>query len=71
MEYVFAAPCLDRNAICIYACPVDCIHIRAVTSRFEISANRAAYVQPGECAACDDCIIACNAQPFSVRLEAA
>ena len=58
MAYVITDNCI-KDALCVDACPVDCIHPRTdETSGFEAVTQM--YVNPEECIDCGACIPACG-----------
>ena len=49
MTYIIAEPCIGvKDAACVDACPVDCIH-------FEEGKDRMLYIEPDECIDCGAC----------------
>jgi ferredoxin len=57
MAFVITDNCI-KDALCVDACPVDCIHPRTDESEFEAATQM--YVNPGECIDCGACIPACT-----------
>jgi ferredoxin len=52
MTYVIAEPCRGiKDASCVAACPVDCIHTSAEADSF--------YINPDECIDCGLCLNVC------------
>ena len=59
MAYVITDNCL-KDALCVDACPVDCIHPRTdETAEFEAATQM--YVNPAECIDCGACLPVCTA----------
>ncbi|MEN3333501.1 MAG: hypothetical protein V7641_2866 [Blastocatellia bacterium] len=59
MTYVITANC-TRDAECVAACPVDCIHPRKDESGFE--EGLLLYINPDECVDCGACEPICPAE---------
>ena len=57
MAYVITDHCI-KDALCVDACPVDCIHPRTDEAGFEAATQM--YVDPGECIDCGACVPACT-----------
>lgn len=58
MAFVITDNCI-KDALCVDACPVDCIHPRTdETASFESATQM--YVNPGECIDCGACIPVCT-----------
>ena len=57
MAYVITDNCI-KDALCVDACPVDCIHPRKDEGDFDAATQM--YVDPGECIDCGACVPACT-----------
>ena len=58
MAFVITDNCI-KDALCVDACPVDCIHPRKdETDAFETATQM--YVNPAECIDCGACIPVCT-----------
>ena len=58
MAYVIAEPCIGtKDAACVDACPVDCIHPRKDEPTF--AAETQLYIDPVECIDCGACVPVC------------
>lgn len=58
MAYVIAEPCIGtKDAACVDACPMDCIHPGKHESDFQGATQL--YINPDECIDCNCCIPAC------------
>jgi len=58
MAYVIAEPCIGtKDAACVDACPVDCIHPKKDEPQFE-GANQL-FIDPVECIDCGACVPVC------------
>ena len=57
MAFVITDNCI-KDALCVDACPVDCIHPRMDESSFDGVTQM--YVDPSECIDCGACIPACT-----------
>lgn len=58
MAYVIAEPCIGvKDAACVDACPVDCIHPRKNEDTFETEMQL--YIDPVECIDCGACVPVC------------
>ena len=57
MAFVITDNCI-KDALCVDACPVDCIHPRTDEAGFEAATQM--YVDPAECIDCGACIPACT-----------
>ena len=58
MAYVIAEPCIGtKDAACIDACPVDCIHPKKDSPKFE--GETMLYIDPVECIDCGACVPVC------------
>ena len=58
MTYVIAEPCIDeKDASCVDACPVDCIHPTKDEAQFE--EVEMIYIDPDECIDCGACVDPC------------
>ncbi|HET8842940.1 MAG TPA: ferredoxin family protein [Ktedonobacteraceae bacterium] len=58
MAYVIANPCIgSKDASCIDACPVDCIH--PVPGELGYDEAEQLYINPDECIDCGACEPAC------------
>jgi len=58
MAYVIADPCIGvKDASCVDACPVDCIHPTKAESKFEMA--EMLYIDPVECIDCGACVPVC------------
>jgi ferredoxin len=58
MAYVIAEPCIGtKDAACIDACPVDCIHPKKDSEKFE--PETMLYIDPVECIDCGACVPVC------------
>ena len=52
MTYVITAPCLGvKDAACVEACPVECIHSDDSQDMF--------FINPDDCIDCGACVSAC------------
>ena len=68
MAYVITARCLGvKDAACVDACPVDCIHPTKGEPEFEIS--RQLYIDPVECIDCGACEPVCPVQAIFAIAE--
>jgi len=64
VAYVIAEPCIGvKDASCVDACPVDCIHPKKSTSyedgRPEFDKVSQLYIDPVECIDCGACVPVC------------
>jgi len=58
MAYVIAEPCVGvKDAACVDACPVDCIHPKKDSEKFE--PETMLYIDPVECIDCGACVPVC------------
>ncbi len=57
MAFVITDNCI-KDALCVDARPVDCIHPRMDEAAFEAATQM--YVDPAECIDCGACIPACT-----------
>ncbi len=58
MAYVIAEPCIGtKDAACIDACPVDCIHPKKDEANFDDV--ELLYIDPVECIDCGACVPVC------------
>ena len=58
MAYVIAEPCIGvKDAACVDACPVDCIHPKKDTDKFPN--EDMLYIDPVECIDCGACVPVC------------
>lgn len=58
MAYVIAEPCIGvKDAACVDACPVDCIHPRKDELNF--GEAELLYIDPMECIDCGACVPVC------------
>ena len=58
MAFVIAEPCVGtKDAACVNACPVDCIHPRKDEPGF--AAAEMLYIHPEECIDCAACVPVC------------
>jgi NAD-dependent dihydropyrimidine dehydrogenase PreA subunit len=58
MAYVIAEPCIGtKDAACIDACPVDCIHPKKDEPNF--AELNMIYIDPVECIDCGACVPVC------------
>jgi NAD-dependent dihydropyrimidine dehydrogenase PreA subunit len=58
MAYVIAEPCIGtKDAACVDACPVDCIHPKKEDPRF--AEAEMLYIDPVECIDCGACVPVC------------
>ena len=58
MTYIIAEPCIDeKDASCVDACPVDCIHPTKDEPEFESATQL--YIDPDECIDCGACVDPC------------
>jgi ferredoxin len=58
MEYVIAKPCIGvKDAACVDACPVDCIHPKKSEACF--AAEPQLYIDPVQCIDCGACMPVC------------
>jgi NAD-dependent dihydropyrimidine dehydrogenase PreA subunit len=58
MAYVITEAC-TKDALCVDACPVDCIHPKKDETNFEEA--KQLYVDPVECIDCGACVPVCEA----------
>lgn len=58
MAYVITESC-TKDALCVDACPVDCIHPKKDESTFEEA--KQLFVDPVECVDCGACVPVCPA----------
>ncbi len=56
MAYVITDPC-TKDAFCVDACPVDCIHPKKEEEAYE--AAQKLFVDPVECIDCGACVPVC------------
>ena len=55
MAYVIAEPCIGtKDAACVDACPVDCIHPKKEDPKF--ATEELIYIDPVECIDCGACV---------------
>src|SRR5947199_1119033 len=69
MAYVIAEPCVGvKDASCVDACPVDCIHPKKSTSyedgRPGFDEAPQLYIDPIECIDCGACVPVCPVSDF-------
>jgi NAD-dependent dihydropyrimidine dehydrogenase PreA subunit len=58
MAYVIAEPCIGvKDAACVDACPVDCIHPKKDSEKF--ASEEMLYIDPVECIDCGACVPVC------------
>ena len=58
MAYVIAEPCIGvKDAACVDACPVDCIHPKKDSEKFADA--ELIYIDPVECIDCGACVPVC------------
>ena len=58
MAYVIAEPCIGtKDHACVDACPVDCIHPKKDSDKFE--ATDQLFIDPVECIDCGACVPVC------------
>ncbi len=58
MAYVIAEPCIGtKDAACVDACPVDCIHPKKDEAQFE--GTEMLFIDPVECIDCGACVPVC------------
>ena len=58
MAYVIAEPCIGtKDAACVDACPVDCIHPTKDEPGF--AEAKQLYIHPTECIDCGACVPVC------------
>ena len=58
MAYVIAEPCIGtKDAACVDACPVDCIHPKKDEPNF--AELNMIYIDPVECIDCGACVPVC------------
>lgn len=58
MAYVIAEPCIGtKDSACVDACPVDCIHPKKDSEKFE--GEKMLYIDPVECIDCGACVPVC------------
>src|SRR3954464_14102739 len=58
MAYVIAEPCIGtKDASCVDACPVDCIHPKKDDPRH--GPEQMLYIDPVECIDCGACVPVC------------
>lgn len=58
MAYVIAEPCIGvKDAACVDACPVDCIHPKKDETAFPDA--EMLYIDPIECIDCGACVPVC------------
>jgi len=58
MAYAIAHPCIGvKEAACVEACPVACIHPTPHEARFEAAAQL--YIDPALCIDCGACVPVC------------
>ena len=58
MTYIIVQPCIgEKDASCVEACPVDCIHPRPDSAEFATATQL--YIDPEECIDCSACVDPC------------
>ena len=58
MAYVITEPCIGtKDAACVDACPVDCIHPKKDAEKF--SSEQQLFIDPVECIDCGACVPVC------------
>jgi ferredoxin len=58
MAYVITEPCIGtKDASCVDACPVDCIHPKKDEEKF--GPETQLYIDPVECIDCGACVPVC------------
>ncbi len=58
MTFIICEPCIaTKDAACVDACPVDCIHPRSDEKTFEEETQL--YIDPEECIDCGACVPEC------------
>ena len=58
MAYIIAEPCIGvKDAACVDACPVDCIHPTKEEPEYET--EEMLYINPDECIDCGACVPVC------------
>ena len=58
MAYIIAEPCIGvKDAACVDACPVDCIHPKKDSEKF--TTEDMIYIDPVECIDCGACVPVC------------
>jgi NAD-dependent dihydropyrimidine dehydrogenase PreA subunit len=58
MAYVITESC-TKDALCVDACPVDCIHPKTDEANFD--STETLFINPGECIDCGACVPVCPA----------
>jgi NAD-dependent dihydropyrimidine dehydrogenase PreA subunit len=66
MAYVITDSCI-KDALCIDACPTDCIHPRKDEAQFEGATQM--YVDPENCIDCGACVSACTSTSIYLKEE--
>lgn len=66
MAYVIVDTC-TKDALCVEACPVDCIHPKKDEADFESATQL--YVDPDECIDCGACVPVCETNSIYVLDE--
>ena len=57
MAHVITSACI-KDALCVDACPTDCIHPKKDEEKFEAATQ--VYIDQNECIDCGACASACN-----------
>jgi ferredoxin len=57
MAYVIIDSCI-KDALCVDACPTDCIHPKKDEEKFESATQM--YIEANECIDCGACVSACT-----------
>lgn len=66
MAYVIVDTC-TKDALCIEACPVDCIHPKQDEPDFETAPQL--YIHPDECIDCGACVPVCPTNSIFIAEE--
>jgi NAD-dependent dihydropyrimidine dehydrogenase PreA subunit len=68
MAFVIAEPCIGvKDATCVQACPVDCIHPKKDEPGF--AASDQLYIDPVECIDCAACVPVCPVKAIFVSFD--
>ena len=68
MAFIIAEPCIGvKDATCVQACPVDCIHPKKDEPGF--AASDQLYIDPVECIDCAACVPVCPVKAIFVSFD--
>ncbi len=66
MAYIIVDTCI-KDALCVDACPTDCIHPKKDEADFETATQM--FVDPDNCIDCGACVSVCTSNSIFVKEE--